>query len=52
MGMVDGWGQMTIYLCHDSRKNLIISVRTSAMVMIYISIECENDCFEGQIVKT
>ena len=50
--MVDGWGQMTIYLGHDSRKNLIISVRTSAMVMIYISIECENDCFEGQIVKT
>ena len=21
------------------------------MVMIYTSIECENDCFEGQIVK-
>ena len=20
--------------------------------MIYTSIECENDCFEGQIVKT
>ena len=22
------------------------------MVMIYTSIECENDCFEGQLVKT
>ena len=21
------------------------------MVMIYTSIECENDCFEGQILK-
>ena len=52
MGVVDAWGQMTVYLGYDEKKNVIISVRTSAMVMIYTSIECENDCFEGQIVKT
>ena len=23
-----------------------------AMVMVYTSIECENDCFEGKIEKT
>ena len=23
-----------------------------AMVMVYTSIECENDCFKGKIVKT
>ena len=33
-------------------KNVIISGRTSAMVMTYTSIECEDDCLEGQIVKT
>ena len=32
-------------------QNVIISVRTSAIVMIYTSIECEDDCFEGQILK-
>ena len=31
------------------KKNVIISVRTSAMLIIYTSIECENDCFERQI---
>ena len=28
------------------------SVRPSAMAMIYTSIEYENDCLEGEIVKT
>ena len=50
--MADGWSKMTIYLGHDYKKNIIISVRISVMVMIYTSIECENDCFELQIVKT
>ena len=49
--MADAWGQMTVYLGYDEKKNVIISLRTSAMVMIYTSIECENDCFEGQLVK-
>ena len=34
------------------KKNIIITVSTTAMVIIYTSIECENDCFEGEIVKT
>ena len=33
-------------------KNVIIFVRTSAMVLIYTSVDWEKDCFEGQIVKT
>ena len=49
--MPDGWDQMTIYLGHDQKKNVIFSVKTSTAVMIYTSIECENDCFEDQIVK-
>ena len=49
--MPDDWGQMTIYLGHDGKKNVIISVSASGMVMIYTSIECENDCFEDQTVK-
>ena len=33
-------------------KNVTISLRSSAsMVMIYMSIECGNDSFEGQIMK-
>ena len=52
LGLADGWGQMTIYLGHDWKKDVIISVRTWSMVMIYTSAEFENDCFEGQIVKT
>ena len=35
-----------------SKKNFISFVRTSAMIMIYTSIEYENDCFEGRIVKS
>ena len=45
--MADGWGDMTIYLGHDLKTNVIISVRTLTIVMIYPSAECENDCFEG-----
>ena len=45
--MSDGWGDMTIYLGHDLETNVIISVRTLTIVMIYTSIKCENDCFEG-----
>ena len=41
--MEDGRVQMTIYLGHDEKQNVVISVRTSAMFMIYTSIECEND---------
>ena len=33
-------------------KNVIISVWTSAMIMTYTYLGCENDCFAGQIVKT
>ena len=50
--MTDGWGQMTIYLGHGQKKNVIFSVGTSAVVMIDTSIEYGKDCFEGQIVKT
>ena len=50
--MAGGWGQMTVSLGHGLKKNVIISVRTSVMIMIYTSIECENDCFEKQRVKT
>lgn len=35
-----------------SKKNFISFVRTSAMIIIYTSIEYENNCFEGQIVKS
>ena len=49
--MVGAWCQMTIYLGHIQKNNVISSTRTSAMVMIYTSIECENDWFECQIVK-
>ena len=51
MGTADGWGQMTIYLGHDLKNNVILSVRTSVIVTIYTSIECENDCFEEKVVK-
>ena len=33
--MEDGRGQMTIYFGHDSKKNVIASLRNSAIVMIY-----------------
>ena len=53
LDVTDGWGQMSqIYLGHDWKKDVIISVRTWSMVMIYTSTEYENDCFEGQTVKT
>ena len=53
LDVADGWGQMSqIYLGHDWKKDVIISVRTWSMVMIYTSTECENDCFEEQIMKT
>ena len=52
MSVTDGWGQMTIYLDHGQKKNVIFSVGTSAVVMIDTSIEYGKDCFEGQIVKT
>ena len=52
LDVTDGWGQMSqIYLGHDWKKDVIISVRTWSMVMIYTSTECENDCFEEQIMK-
>ena len=30
----------------------MISVSTTAIVIIYTSIQSENDCFQSQIVKT
>ena len=51
LGVTDGRGQMTICLGQDYKKNIIISVRTSVIVMIYTLIQWENDCFEGQILK-
>ena len=50
-GVADGWDEMSIYLGHIYRRKDISSARTSAMVVTYASIECENDCFEGQLVK-
>ena len=50
--MTDGWCQMTISLGNDQKENVIIPVRTSAMAIIYKWIECENGCFEKEIVKT
>ena len=41
-----------LYLGHHLKNNMIKSVRTSAMVMIYTSIECQNGCFEDQVVET
>ena len=52
MNVEDAWDQVTIYFGHDEKKIIVISDRTLAMVMIYRSIECENDYFEGQIMKT
>ena len=45
--MVDGWGDMTIFLGRDLKTKVIISVRTLTIVMIYTSTEFENDYFEG-----
>ena len=50
--MADDLGQMIINLGHDQKKSVIVSVRTTAMVMTYTSIECKSDSFEDQIVKT
>ena len=52
MNVEDTWDEMSIYFGHDEKKNIVISERTLAMVIIYGSIECENDYFEGQIMKT
>ena len=44
--------QIIMYLGQDEMKNVIISVRTLALAKIYTLVGCENNCFEGQIVKT
>ena len=43
--------QIIMYLGQDEMKNVIISVRTSALAKIYTLVGCENNYFEGQIVK-
>ena len=52
LGVPDQWGHITTYLGHDLKKNVIILLRTSAMVMIYTLIKRESDYLEDKIVKT
>ena len=49
--MAGGWDQMIIYLGYTQKKNVISSVRTLAILMVYTSIEGEKDYFEDQIIE-
>lgn len=39
------------HLLQLNQKDVVRPIRTSAMFMISTSIEGENNCFKGQIVK-